>query len=102
MKKKRPYLDNEIVCFMNSEEEYKEGVYLPVASFITSYARRKTVMSAQKITDDYINGISDLEFIYADTDSLHVKFFLACIHISRLRHQLPAYDLHLIYHLKLF
>ena len=73
MKKKIPYLDNEIVCFMNSEEEYKEGVYLPVASFITSYARRKTITSAQKITDDYVLGRSNLEFIYADTDSLHIK-----------------------------
>jgi hypothetical protein len=43
-----------------------------MASFITSYARRVTISSAQKITDNYNKGLSDIEFCYADTDSLHL------------------------------
>lgn len=38
-------------------------IYLPVATFITSYARRQTITSAQKYVDC---------FVYADTDSLHL------------------------------
>ena len=73
MRKKVPFYDNGIVKFTNGEYEYKEGIYLPVASFITSYARRKTITSAQKVMDDFYSGKSNIDFIYADTDSLHLK-----------------------------
>ena len=42
----------------------RKTLYLPVASFITSYAREWTIRSAQKCYD---------RFIYADTDSLHIS-----------------------------
>lgn len=42
-----------------------------MASFITSYARRKTITSAQTIMDNYNKGLSNIQFVYADTDSLH-------------------------------
>lgn len=45
------------------DEEQRTPVYIPVASFITAYARNKTIRSAQKVYD---------RFIYADTDSLHL------------------------------
>ena len=43
-----------------------------MASFITSYARKKTINSAQQIMDNNRNGISKAQFVYADTDSLHI------------------------------
>ena len=43
-----------------------------MASFITSYARKKTITSAQKVMDNYNNGLSKAQFVYADTDSLHI------------------------------
>ena len=73
MKKKVPYYEDGIIKFSIGEEELRDGIYLPVASFITSYARLKTISSAQKIMDDYYSGKSDLQFVYADTDSLHIK-----------------------------
>lgn len=42
-----------------------------MASFITSYARKKTITSAQKVMDNYNSGKSKIQFVYADTDSLH-------------------------------
>lgn len=68
---KVPYYDGEEVKYYYSEPEIKKGVYIAMASFITSYARYKTITSAQKITDDFNAGKSNIEFIYADTDSLH-------------------------------
>ena len=70
---KVPFYDEDTgkVCFEFGEEKDKDGVYIPMASFITSYARLKTISSAQKIQDDYLAGKSDIQFIYADTDSLH-------------------------------
>lgn len=69
---KIPYLgDDGIVHYKNSEVEEKDGVYIAMASFITSYGREKTIRAAQKIQDDYNAGLSDIQFVYADTDSLH-------------------------------
>lgn len=72
VKSKIPYLGEDgIIHFHNSEEESKDPVYVAMASFITSYARKKTITSAQKIMDNYNSGKSKIQFVYADTDSLH-------------------------------
>lgn len=65
------YKDGE-VKYIYSEPKPRKPVYIAVASFITSYARKVTISSAQKITDDYNAGKSNIQFIYADTDSLHL------------------------------
>lgn len=69
---KEPYLGEDgKIHFKYSEEEEKEGIYIAMACFITAYSRLKTITSAQRITDDYNAGKSKIQFVYADTDSLH-------------------------------
>lgn len=68
---KVPYFEDGKVKYYYSDPESRKGIYIAMASFITSYARLKTITSAQKITDNYNAGLSDIQFIYADTDSLH-------------------------------
>lgn len=69
---KIPYLSEEgEVHYKDGEYEERDGIYIAMASFITSYARSRTIRAAQKITDDYNSGKSKIQFIYADTDSLH-------------------------------
>ena len=58
-----PYLDEEGVLKISNESCSKESVYLPVAAFMTDYARCLTVRSAQ-INYDI--------FQYSDTDSIHL------------------------------
>lgn len=70
-KSKIPKYVNGVVEFYDSEPEYRDGVYIAMASFITSYARNLTIRSAQKIIDDYNSGKSNIQFVYCDTDSLH-------------------------------
>ena len=73
VKSKIPYLDeDDVIRFKTSEEEEKDGVYIAMASFITSYARLKTITSAQRIMDNFNSGKSKAQFVYADTDSLHI------------------------------
>lgn len=61
--KRIPELDeDEIVTFKYSDEK-REPVYTAMGSFITAYAREKTIRSGQALYD---------RFIYADTDSLHI------------------------------
>lgn len=69
---KIPYYADGQVKYYYSIPTTRKGIYIAVASFITSYARRVTITSAQKIMDDYNAGKSNIQFIYADTDSLHL------------------------------
>lgn len=72
IKSKIPYLgEDDVIHYKDSEVEEKDGVYIAMASFITSYARLKTISAAQKVMDNYNAGISNIQFVYADTDSLH-------------------------------
>lgn len=69
---KKPYIGNDgAVHFKNLPSEEKDGIYLPIATFVTSYAREDIVRTAQKIKDDYIAGKSNIQYVYSDTDSLH-------------------------------
>lgn len=71
---KYPDYDKEgKVHYKDAEPVPQEGVYVPVASFITSYAREETLRAAQRIIDDYNAGKSKIKFLYCDTDSLHVE-----------------------------
>lgn len=45
------------------QQDPRDPVYLPVAMFVTAWARNKTIRAAQKVID---------RFLYADTDSLHL------------------------------
>ena len=60
------------VQYKDADPVPQDSVYLPVASFITSYAREETLRSAQRIIDDYNAGRSKIRFLYMDTDSLHI------------------------------
>ena len=56
--------DQDKVTYYYGAEESRTAYYVPVAFFITSYARDKIIRAAQQLGE---------RFIYADTDSLHVK-----------------------------
>ena len=61
-----PYFDKEsgIVKFNKGEETIEKPVYTALASFVTAWAKHKTITSAQA------TGIDN--FVYADTDSLKI------------------------------
>lgn len=70
---KRPYLDEDkVLRFTFNEREIGNTVYIPVATFITSYARRKTIETSQAIRDYTINKYNKDYYIYSDTDSIHM------------------------------
>ncbi len=60
---RKPVLIDDVVRYVDMEPEDKDGVYIPIATFVTAYARYKTITSAQAVYD---------RFVYADTDSLHL------------------------------
>ena len=61
---RRPVMDDDgVLHYVDMEPEERDGVYLPVGVFVTSWARFKTITSAQAVYG---------RFVYADTDSLHL------------------------------
>ena len=72
MRSKIPFeLGDDIVRFEFGESKEVKGLYLPVASFITSYARKKTIETSQAISDYSIKKYGVSKYVYSDTDSIH-------------------------------
>lgn len=69
---KIPYMKNGMVHYEDSEPVEVPGAYVAVAAFITAYGRKRVISAAQRITDDYNSGKSDIQWLYADTDSCHI------------------------------
>lgn len=64
VRSKYPQLGSDgVVKFVYGPTEFRKPIYIPVAVFITAWARNLTIRSAQKCGD---------RFLYADTDSLHL------------------------------
>ena len=74
VRSKYPFLnDDGIVKYGLHPREVRDSIYLPVASFITSYARLKTISTSQKIRDYSTLKYNEDCYIYSDTDSIHMK-----------------------------
>lgn len=71
-KKKIPYLDDETdrVKFKLGETEELNPVYLPVAIFVTAWARYTTISASQLIYEQKTET-GESFYIYSDTDSIH-------------------------------
>lgn len=71
---KTPYLSEEgIVKYHTEETEERDSIYIPMASFITSYARRKTIETSQIISEFSRKEYGEDYYIYSDTDSIHLR-----------------------------
>lgn len=73
VRSKYPYIEDGIVKYALYPEEEKKSLYIPVATFITSYARKKTIETSQAIKDYSIKNYNEDFYIYSDTDSIHMK-----------------------------
>ena len=72
---KYPYLNEDgIVKYALYDAEIRDSIYIPVASFITSYARKKTITTSQIIKDYSIKKYKKDLYVYSDTDSIHCLF----------------------------
>lgn len=70
---KYPYLNEDgIIKYGMYEQEQRDGIYIPIASFITSYARKKTITTSQTIKEYTLNKYGTDLYVYSDTDSIHL------------------------------
>ena len=69
---KYPTLEDGVIKYKMYDLEVRDSIYLPIATFTTSYARKKTIETSQKIRDYSINKYGLDYYIYSDTDSIHM------------------------------
>lgn len=70
---KFPYLDSEgVVQYKITPPAIRDSIYIPVATFVTSYGRRQIILTSQAIRDYTINKYGKDYYIYSDTDSIHM------------------------------
>lgn len=79
---KIPIYDNGLIRYRLGEKETRKPIYIPVGTFITAWARHKTISNAQLMYDS---------FVYADTDSLHLRLELP----EHLR-ELPPHEIEML------
>lgn len=65
VRSKIPYFDYEEdkIRYEYGEKEVRKSLYIPLGSYVTSWARYITISTAQSVYD---------RFVYADTDSIHL------------------------------
>lgn len=64
VRSKYPVMINGVIRYVLGDPETREPLYIPVGTFITSWARDVTIRAAQAVYK---------RFLYADTDSLHLR-----------------------------
>lgn len=62
-----PYYSDGAIKYTKGAKETRDPLYIPVGTFVTAWARYKTITSAQKVYH---------MFCYADTDSVHLDLKL--------------------------
>lgn len=72
--------NGEIITDENGEPQYTtktltEPIYIPIGTFITSWARCITIEAAQTIHENSIKETGKSRYLYSDTDSIHLIGF---------------------------
>lgn len=72
-RKKHPTLssDKEAIKYEFGKEETKDTIYIPMATFITSYARANIIRASEQIREYSMKKYGYDAWIYNDTDSIH-------------------------------
>lgn len=72
LQSKIPYLrEDGIVGYKMSDKTQKDGIYIPMGCFITSYAREVTQRTSQAIKTYSLEKYGKDLYCYSDTDSIH-------------------------------
>lgn len=68
---KYPVYDDGKIRYEQGTPEIRKPLYIPVGTFITAWARDKTIRTSQKIKDYSLKKYGKDMYIYSDTDSIH-------------------------------
>lgn len=73
-KQKVPYIAPDgVIRFVIEEQDDRKTCFIPVASYVTSLGRCKTIRSSQAIRDYTLQKYGEDRYFYSDTDSIHAN-----------------------------
>lgn len=87
---KRPFLLDGVLKFALNDVEQRKPIFVAMAAFITAYARKDIIESAQKIREYGLKNYGYDPWCYCDTDSLHVLLKLE--DLRKMRNELDIDD----------
>lgn len=77
IKSKYPYIGEDgLIRYTMSKTEEKDGIYIPVAAFITAYARKKTISTSQAIKDYSLRTYGKDLYVYSLTRIAFTLYYL--------------------------
>ena len=92
-RQKAPVLKDEELHYLMLPTEERKPIYIPAATFITSYARKYIIETSQFIRDWSMKNKGYDAYVYSDTDSIHCLLDKSDIEVLKKHIKIDPYEL---------
>lgn len=92
-RQKAPVLKDEELHYLMLPTEERKPIYIPAATFITSYARKYIIETSQFIRDWSMKNKGYDAYVYSDTDSIHCLLDKSDLEILKKHIKIDPYEL---------
>lgn len=92
-RQKAPVLKDEELHYLMLPTEERKPIYIPAATFITSYARKYIIETSQFIREWSMKNKGYDAYVYSDTDSIHCLLDKSDLDILKKHIKIDPYEL---------
>lgn len=92
-RQKAPVLKDEELHYLMLPTEERKPIYIPAATFITSYARKYIIETSQFIRDWSMKNKGCDAYVYSDTDSIHCLLDKSDLEVLKKHIKIDPYEL---------
>lgn len=92
-RQKAPVLKDEELHYLMLPTEERKPIYIPAATFITSYARKYIIETSQLIRDWSMKNKGYDAYVYSDTDSIHCLLDKSDLEVLKKHIKIDPYEL---------
>lgn len=92
-RQKAPVLKDEELHYLMLPTEERKPIYIPAATFITSYARKYIIETSQFIRDWSMKNKGYDAYVYSDTDSIHCLLDKSDLDVLKKHIKIDPYEL---------
>lgn len=92
-RQKAPVLKDEELHYLMLPTEERKPIYIPAATFITSYARKYIIETSQFIRDWSMKNKGYDAYVYSDTDSIHCLLDKSDLDLLKKHIKIDPYEL---------
>lgn len=92
-RQKAPVLKDQELHYLMLPTEERKPIYIPAATFITSYARKYIIETSQFIRDWSMKNKGYDAYVYSDTDSIHCLLDKSDLDVLKKHIKIDPYEL---------